>query len=66
MGIVSKDTAANRLAQPNDLAEDKELVELLWKISALPANARLILSLMVSHLDTRINLRPSMKVLEPP
>jgi len=50
MGRVSKDTAANRLAQPNDLAEDKELVELLWKISALLADARLIVSLMVSHL----------------
>ncbi len=50
MGMVSKDTAANRLAQLNYLAEDKELVELLWKISALPADARLIVTLMVSHL----------------
>jgi hypothetical protein len=29
VGIVSKDAAANRVAQLSDLAEDKELVELL-------------------------------------
>ena len=51
MGMISKETAANRAAQLSYLAEDKELVELLWKISALPADARLILSLMVSHLS---------------
>ncbi|MCU0886081.1 MAG: hypothetical protein MUC44_14285 [Beijerinckiaceae bacterium] len=51
MGMISKDTAANRVAQLSYLAEDKELVDLLWKISALPADARLIVSLMVSHLS---------------
>lgn len=41
----------NRTAQLNYLAEDKELVELLWKISTLPNDARLIVSLMISHLS---------------
>jgi hypothetical protein len=45
------DTAlANRTAQLSYLAADKELVELIWKISVLPEDARLIIKLMVSHL----------------
>lgn len=45
------DAVANRTAQLNYLAEDRELIDLLWKISALPDDARLIVSLMVSHLS---------------
>jgi hypothetical protein len=50
MNAISHDTLTNRTAQLSYLAEDKELVGLLWKISALPDDARLIISLMVSHL----------------
>jgi hypothetical protein len=39
------------------LAEDKELVDLLRTISALPADARPIVSLMVSHLSQVENSR---------
>lgn len=51
MSGMFNDGVANRTAQLNYLAEDKELVDLLWKISALPEDARLIVSLMVSHLS---------------
>lgn len=51
MSVIINDTIANRTAQLSYLAEDKELVDLLWKISALPDDARLIVSLMVSHLS---------------
>jgi hypothetical protein len=51
MSMIKNDTVANRTAQLSYLAEDKELVELLWKISSLPEDARLIVSLMVSHLS---------------
>ncbi len=50
MNALSLDSITNRTAQLSYLAEDKELVDLLWKISALPDDARLIISLMVSHL----------------
>ncbi|MGL4438547.1 MAG: hypothetical protein ACRCUE_04690 [Bosea sp. (in: a-proteobacteria)] len=51
MSRLLNDTVANRTAQLSYLAEDKELVDLLWKISSLPDDARLIVSLMVSHLS---------------
>lgn len=50
MNAIAHDSLTNRTAQLVYLAEDKELVDLLWKISALPDDARLIVSLMVSHL----------------
>jgi hypothetical protein len=51
MSRLLNDSAANRTAQLSYLAEDKELIDLLWKISSLPEDARLIVSLMVSHLS---------------
>ena len=46
----AEDTSANRMAQLSYLADDRELVDMLWKISALSDDARLIVKLMVSHL----------------
>ncbi len=51
------DTTANRSAQLSYLADDKELVDMLWKISALPDDARLIIKLMVSHLANTAKAR---------
>jgi hypothetical protein len=51
MNKIVNDTVANRTAQLSYLAEDRQLVELLWKISSLPDDAKLIVSLMVSHLS---------------
>jgi hypothetical protein len=51
MKHVAADSITNRTAQLAYLAEDKQLVDLIWKISALPEEARLIVSLMVSHLS---------------
>jgi hypothetical protein len=48
---MASDSISNRTAQLAYLAEDKQLVDLIWKISALPEEARLIVSLMVSHLS---------------
>ncbi len=50
MNQIADETAANRAAQLRYLAEDRELVDVIWKISALPEDARLIVRLMVSHL----------------
>lgn len=50
MTLASHDSVANRLAQLSYLAEDKELLELIWKISALSDNGRMIVQLMVAHL----------------
>ncbi len=50
MTVAVNDSVANRTAQLSYLAEDKELVDLIWKISALPADARTIVKLMVTHL----------------
>ncbi len=46
-----RDNVANRAAQLSYLAEDKELVELIWKISALPEDSRMIVKMMVQHLS---------------
>ena len=51
MEHITTNSVTNRAAQLAYLAEDKELVELIWKISALPDDARLIVSLMVAHLS---------------
>ncbi|MCO4055308.1 MAG: hypothetical protein HEQ16_14910 [Bosea sp.] len=51
MKHMASDSISNRTAQLAYLAEDKQLVDLIWKISALPEEARLIVSLMVSHLS---------------
>ena len=40
----------NRAAQLAYLAEDKELLEMIWQVSALTPEARRILSLMINHL----------------
>ncbi len=52
MSQNADDTVVNRTAQLTYLADDRELVDMLWKISALPEDARLIIKLMVSHLAT--------------
>lgn len=40
----------NRVAQLAYLAEDSELLSMIWQISALTPEARRILSLMINHL----------------
>ncbi len=50
MTLAGTDSTANRIAQLSYLAEDKELLELIWKISALSDEGRMIVRLMVAHL----------------
>ena len=51
MEQIAPNSVTNRAAQLAYLAEDKELVQMIWKISALPDDARQIVSLMVAHLS---------------
>ena len=44
------ETKNNRIAQLQYLAEDRELLALIWTIAALPDDARVIIRLMVDHL----------------
>lgn len=50
MTLAGHESIANRLAQLSYLAEDKELLDLIWKISTLSDDGRLIVKLMVAHL----------------
>ncbi len=59
MQDISSDSLANRTAQFAYLAEDRELLDLIWRISTLPEDARLIVQLMVRHLAAVPQSTPS-------